>query len=432
MKKVISSCICLLIVLSIKASSLSWSGNAEKVIAINPELSTGLNEVCVLRSLSGVTVSYSSETPSAVRWYRFSNLGGGYAEEIKDISTSQGISTLNHPEGDMGYIVEEGDTRYYFWIVDYSRHEFRAQSLTLGSQDCSEIYLDFVGTVDEIVFYSINGRRMVLDREIILSYKTLEADASNVSFVEKDVDVTLVSVSNQIICQAPLCATYFTLVGDRFLREWGAQVEISSQTVEPYAVSSVTSASQQSADYDNQVNSGTSGALGGSAPCVVDFEAAVTDAAIFREWQFSRYSDFDVIDMRVSDLTTTYTFTEEGNTYVRFVCDNASGSCEHIGESYVISIGTSSLRCPNAFSPNGDGVNDEWKVSFTSIIEFECHIFDRLGRKMVSFTEPSQGWDGKYNGKTVPTGVYYYVIKAKGADGVKYDMSGDINIVKYE
>jgi hypothetical protein len=50
---------------------------------------------------------------------------------------------------------------------------------------------------------------------------------------------------------------------------------------------------------------------------------------------------------------------------------------------------------------------------------------------MCSFTNPAEGWDGKYNGKAVPAGVYYYVIKAEGSDGVKYNLSGDINIINY-
>ena len=50
---------------------------------------------------------------------------------------------------------------------------------------------------------------------------------------------------------------------------------------------------------------------------------------------------------------------------------------------------------------------------------------------MFSSTNPTEGWDGKYRGKLVPAGVYYYVIKATGADGVKYSRSGDINIINY-
>ncbi len=91
------------------------------------------------------------------------------------------------------------------------------------------------------------------------------------------------------------------------------------------------------------------------------------------------------------------------------------------------------LKCPNAFTPfNQDGVNDIWKVSYSSIIEFECHIFNRSGRKIISFTDPSQGWDGRFGGKFVPAGAYYYVIKARGADGKDYKLSGDINLIDYK
>ena len=95
-------------------------------------------------------------------------------------------------------------------------------------------------------------------------------------------------------------------------------------------------------------------------------------------------------------------------------------------------IGESRLEIPNAFSPGASpGVNDEWKVSYKSLVEFECHIFNRWGVKMCSFTDPALGWDGKYGCKLVPAGTYYYVIKARGSDGVEYKKSGDINIINY-
>jgi hypothetical protein len=51
---------------------------------------------------------------------------------------------------------------------------------------------------------------------------------------------------------------------------------------------------------------------------------------------------------------------------------------------------------------------------------------------MATLTDPSQGWDGRYGGKIVNSGVYYYVIKARGSDGKKYNLSGDINIINYK
>ena len=48
---------------------------------------------------------------------------------------------------------------------------------------------------------------------------------------------------------------------------------------------------------------------------------------------------------------------------------------------------------------------------------------------MCELSDPSQGWDGKYKGKYVKSGTYYYVIQARGADGQKYNLKGDINII---
>ena len=95
-----------------------------------------------------------------------------------------------------------------------------------------------------------------------------------------------------------------------------------------------------------------------------------------------------------------------------------------------MSIGASELLCPNAFTPDGDGVNDLWRVSYRSLVEFECWIFDRYGAQLYNFKDPEGGWDGKYGGKLVKPGVYFYVITAVGADGKKYKKSGDINILR--
>ncbi|MFV0535946.1 MAG: gliding motility-associated C-terminal domain-containing protein [Dysgonomonas sp.] len=57
-------------------------------------------------------------------------------------------------------------------------------------------------------------------------------------------------------------------------------------------------------------------------------------------------------------------------------------------------------------------------------------IVNRWGVKMYESTDPAKGWDGRYKGKYVNTGVYFYVIEAQGSDGVKYRKRGDINILR--
>ena len=192
-----------------------------------------------------------------------------------------------------------------------------------------------------------------------------------------------------------------------------------------------TNAPDDSADADasNMIKNDNEG-MGGSAPADFSFRAWVTDAVVHSEWQIAADADFEYIDQRFNEQNLDYTFTEEGTYYVRFVGSNADGTCESYGETYTIGIGSSELKIPNAFTPNDDGINDVWKVAYRSLLSFSCTIFDRYGTQLYHFTDPSQGWDGKYKGKLVKPGVYFYVIEAKGADGRTYKKGGDINIIK--
>lgn len=434
-RKIIIVVLALIATHGIAQSKVIWDGLTDKAIEVAPSSASGLDAVWVLSSVDGVSLAV--ESASRPQWYKYSNLGGGYAEEVTDVSWDNGYSMIGSLEGDMGYIVEHPDgRRECFWIVDYSRHPFSINSISESTErDCGRMALDVSGEGAEMVYYGINGRRFVIDREIKIRYSTLVPDEEQFAFVQIHKEESFTHMSSPMRVESCLCPTTFLMSGDRFLREWGIEVEVESPLYDPYSVNAMVKAEQSGEIADNEVQTGDSSGsmLGGSAPSTIQFEAVVSDAAIFREWQFSRYPGFDDIDLRISDLSFSHTFTEEGMNYVRFVCANSDGSCQYESESYTVNIGASMLRCPNAFSPgNADGVNDEWKVSYSSIIDFKCSIFDRYGRKMVSLTSPSQGWDGKYKGKLVPAGAYFYVIKAIGADGKKYELSGDINIINYK
>ncbi|WP_188726562.1 T9SS type B sorting domain-containing protein, partial [Flavobacterium limi] len=66
---------------------------------------------------------------------------------------------------------------------------------------------------------------------------------------------------------------------------------------------------------------------------------------------------------------------------------------------------------PNYFTPNGDGLYDEWGPGCTNIYNnLEFSIFDRYGREIAKYRY-GQKWNGKYNGEELPTGDYWYVLK---------------------
>jgi gliding motility-associated-like protein len=420
----------------VSAQSVSFSGNAKKVITITPDKNTGLNALYVVSTTQGLAVTYQAKNGGNPVWYSYSNLGGGYAQELSGITYDGNRSTLQNPTGDTGYIVEDGTDRYYFWITDYSAHPLRFADVQLPTEpECGMTTISISGRGDEIVYYTINGRRVVLSRDIDVEYQTLEWDEESRSFSQIQTKKVIDSIDGDVyISPAPLCNTTFYVTGDRFLEAWGEMQYVESATFYTNAVEVHTFADQvESTDEkSNQISSGDSG-LGGSAPADITFKAYVSDAVMHSEWQFSDTEDFEEITYRFTDQELNYIFTEEGTTYVRFLGSNADGTCESEGETFTVSIGASDLVCPNAFSPGAtEGVNDIWKVSYRSLVNFKCWIFDRNGVQLYYYEDPSGGWDGKYRGKLVKPGVYYYVIDATGSEGKHYKKSGDINIVRYK
>jgi gliding motility-associated-like protein len=93
--------------------------------------------------------------------------------------------------------------------------------------------------------------------------------------------------------------------------------------------------------------------------------------------------------------------------------------------------GNSSLPAqPTMFSPNGDGVNDLFVFQTKDIVEMDASIVDENG-KMVFNCGIGCKWDGKdKQGKDVKVGKYYYMIKAIGVDGKKYERKGIINLTR--
>lgn len=433
-----------MISMSMYAQSLSFAGNSLKMLEETPEKSTGLEKIYVLYSTQGVTASYTSSTGNKINWLQYGNLGGGHAEEVA--STQDGnISFLSELKGDKGYIVEDGDRRYCFWIVDYQNHRLRLQSADCASeQECGVSVISVKGSGDPIRYYTVNGIQKTLNQEITVEYKTQEWDESSnhPNFYEVTASASFESLQSEFRLIPPnYCATSFKVYGDKFLRAWNWEESVETPTIQPISVDARTFANQLSASdsndssetsgASNQIGSGDNESLGGSAPCEIEFLAFVTDGVIHHEWQLTRDPSFEEIDYRFTTQDLDYTFLEEGIHYLRYIGSNSDGSCEYISDTYEVSIGESQLLVPNAFSPNDDGVNDVWKVAYRSLLTFQCSIFDRQGHQICHFTSPDQGWDGKIGGKTVDSGVFFYVIEATGTDGKKYKKSGDINIVKY-
>lgn len=158
------------------------------------------------------------------------------------------------------------------------------------------------------------------------------------------------------------------------------------------------------------------------------------------EWRFVRDGSTDAYITRYEE-TTDYEFTESGTTHVSLYvtyANTAGGGADggttdpELVATINVSISTSILEMPNAFSPNGDGINDIYKAKAThkSIVDFKAYIFNRWGQKLYEWNNIDGGWDGTYHGSPVKAGVYFVLVKARGADGVEYEIKRDVNLLR--
>ncbi|MFY7838899.1 MAG: PKD domain-containing protein [Lacibacter sp.] len=83
---------------------------------------------------------------------------------------------------------------------------------------------------------------------------------------------------------------------------------------------------------------------------------------------------------------------------------------------------------PNAFTPNGDGLNDVWEIAVLNAYPgSSVKVYNRYGQLVYQSTATVKGWDGKFNGKQQPIGTYAWVLDV--GDGRK-KMHGIVNIVR--
>jgi trimeric autotransporter adhesin len=87
---------------------------------------------------------------------------------------------------------------------------------------------------------------------------------------------------------------------------------------------------------------------------------------------------------------------------------------------------------PNAFTPNGDLLNDEFKIIFnnTTGVTLNLQIFNRNGKLMFSTTNLTQGWDGRYNSVVQDMGVYFVKYRIQIAGGATYEDTPRIYLLK--
>jgi gliding motility-associated-like protein len=107
-----------------------------------------------------------------------------------------------------------------------------------------------------------------------------------------------------------------------------------------------------------------------------------------------------------------FTLQDTGTYQVKLIVENEVG-CSDTVSATVYVYDEFEFIIPNIFTPNGDRVNDDFKIRACGVYEYEIEIFNRYGLPVFKSHSLNHNWDGRINGKVASSGVYYYLIRIK-------------------
>jgi gliding motility-associated-like protein len=207
-------------------------------------------------------------------------------------------------------------------------------------------------------------------------------------------------------------------------------------TVQPNASQTMTAASPKSqvTENENAVNQQTSGTPAsvkrdeikaypetGIAPLQVDLSLSGNYENI--SWEVNG----SVVSENLKHID--HIFTEPGTYVVRASVVSAEGKKQEITRSITVNEPPFLSTIPNIFTPNGDGLNDIFKLESTKNIDLEAIIYDQKGSIVKQWTGIENGWDGKLSsGQDAAEGTYFYIIFATSSTGLKQQYKSTLTL----
>ncbi|MFN5333733.1 MAG: PKD domain-containing protein [Bacteroidota bacterium] len=140
--------------------------------------------------------------------------------------------------------------------------------------------------------------------------------------------------------------------------------------------------------------------------------------------------DWDFGDGSRSDQKDpTHQFNATGFYNVCQIVTNANGCVDTLCQSVEAIIATLQ-DLPNAFTPNGDGINDIFLVRGFGITKMTLRIFNRQGLLVFESKSQNIGWDGTYNGTPQPMDAYAWTLDVEYFTGEKFRKKGDVTLIR--
>lgn len=133
----------------------------------------------------------------------------------------------------------------------------------------------------------------------------------------------------------------------------------------------------------------------------------------------------------LSNDTVSHPFARPLSPVTYIVKGISEGGCIDSAAIFVDIDYTMPDLVPNAFSPNGDGLNDRFRIeNITYQHALEFRVFNRFGQCIFYTMDAKNGWDGTFNGKPCDVGTYYYLIRIAYPDKRTKTLKGDVSLIR--
>lgn len=360
-----------------------------------------------------------------------------------------------YPEVGQGVAVKHEGRWMYRYILELDTTHYTIDEV---SPNCEATLVRLSTPVPALRYTDAKGATQTLPRTVTFAYNNLQWQDEG-GWTETPLSSSFTTTNSVYSLPALYQPTDITMVTDS---AWRTDLEMAIDTahgqlnepiafaIHPTHTATTRWEGQQRVNEENPPSD--SQFLVGSGPTEINFESNPTPAAEWFEWKI--YKSSNLLFSR-RDVNQRHLFDEAGTYSIEL---SVTGhDCKH-DTTYIVTIEESFLHVPNVFTPNGDGMNDEFRVDYKSIVDYHIWVYNRWNKLVYESTNPAEGWDGNINGRPATSGAYFYVIRAKGANAAAnadymskiafdkkrksanpddvnaliglYQLSGDINLIR--
>ncbi len=152
----------------------------------------------------------------------------------------------------------------------------------------------------------------------------------------------------------------------------------------------------------------------------------VQDDSYSYEWSPSETLDFD-------DIYNPIATPVDENTTYSVIVTNADGCTESASVAVAVVLPVcdeNDVFVPNMFTPNGDGLNDTWRIESNFIDEMELIVYSRWGEEVFKSNSQNVEWDGTFENEQLEPDVYGYWLNVVCINGFEYVTQGNVTILK--